>query len=88
MVIGGAIVIVGIGGAVRELAATYQQALDDPMAETQADRTDGLPARMLMFAGIGALGIVPLLVGGTMLKIGILRLLLRNLKANRTGLPR
>ncbi len=76
LAVGMVIVVIGIAGAAMELAGTYQQVLDDPMATGGEDKSEGLPARMFIFVGIGAIGVVPMIVGGTMLRIGLMRKLL------------
>lgn len=78
MLVGAAFLITGIAGAALELGHTYQQVLDHPMDDPPAGAgTSDLPTRMLIHVGIGAIGVVPMIVGSVMLKVGIIRRLLR-----------
>jgi len=78
LLVGMAFLVTGIVGAALELGHTYQQALDHPMEDPPAGAgTDDLPMRMLVHVGIGAIGVVPMIVGSIMLKIGIIQRLLR-----------
>ncbi len=74
LLLGGlALMIIGIGGAVRELGETYSHVLNDPLEARPEDEGDALAGRMLVFVGIGVVGVVPAAVGGAMLKIGLIR---------------
>lgn len=76
MLIGGGVMLVGIVMALLELASLYQGALDDPLGQPTGTE-DTVRLGMLHWAGIGAIGIPPFLVGVVMFKGGIVRRLRR-----------
>lgn len=64
-----AMMVLGLGRAVSELASTYGHVLDDPLGEPdvpEEQRGD----RMLVHVAIGAGGLIPLGIGGVLLARG------------------
>lgn len=73
---GGALVLYAIYSALMPLLGMYQGELSDPMAdanETQVSRD------MLTAVGVGAVGIVPFIIGTLMLKSVFIRRAIRRL---------
>ncbi len=82
MLIGGGIMLYGIYLALRQLVGLYQGVLEDPMGDSAAGGEEpGEVAREGMLHGvkIGALGIVPFLVGVYLFRGAIVRQLRRRL---------
>jgi hypothetical protein len=65
--IGGAVVVIGIVGALSELIGLYSSALNDAMAEGPEPKA--IRSEMIQWAITGATGIPFLLIGSVMLKI-------------------
>jgi hypothetical protein len=80
LIIGSGIMIFGIAGGVRELGGMYEQVLEHPLDEPEVDEKTERPGRILFFVAIGAVGAVPAVAGGVMLKIAVIRALLRGKK--------
>jgi hypothetical protein len=68
--IGMGIVLYGLGAAVMELVGLYSSALNDPLADSPRGEARGVSDRMVRDVIIGGIGVVPLLVGSVMLKMG------------------
>ena len=64
---------ISFGLALFQLINMYGAAITDPMKETAA--TDGKAVRdaMLFWAGIGAVGVLPFIIGSVMLKAAMVR---------------
>lgn len=68
--VGGAVVLVGLFGALSELIGLYASAMNDPLA---ADAPEGkaVGAAMFRWAIVGAVGVPFLLVGSVLLKLSL-----------------
>lgn len=73
MLVGGGVMLVGIVMALLQLGSLYQGALDDPLGQPMGTE-DAVRFGMLHWVGIGALGIVPFLIGVVMFKGAIARI--------------
>lgn len=79
VLIGVAIIVFGMFQALRPVVAMYQEAMTDPMgSQTQAGQPDVLdsakddvPKKMFRGIAIGAVGLVPLLIGTVLIKVAI-----------------
>lgn len=87
LIVGIVFLAYGIVGAVLELGATYQRAADDAMAMTEQDEGVALATRMAMHLVIGAIGVLPMIAGTILLRVGIIRRLLRGPKAAQYATP-
>lgn len=69
-IVGGAVVLVGLFGALSELIGLYSSAMNDPLA---ADAPEGraVGAAMFRWAVVGAVGVPLLLVGSVLLKLSL-----------------
>ncbi|MCA9300818.1 MAG: hypothetical protein KDA28_17230 [Phycisphaerales bacterium] len=61
-----AIGLVGIGLALKPVAEMYQQAIDDPLADS--DEGEDVRDKMLVGVFVGAGGVPPLVIGTVLLK--------------------
>ena len=62
----------GIGFAITELVGLYGSTIADPLGEGGGSEKD-ISRRMLIGVGVGAAGVLPLMIGSAMLKIGLIR---------------
>lgn len=65
---GGAMVLYGLAEALRPLISVYASNLSDPLGQHEASE-DSASAAMFRGVILGALGVIPLLLGTIMLKI-------------------
>lgn len=72
VVVGLVVALGGIGFAISELVGLYSSTISDPLGDSGAAQKD-LPRRMFIGVAIGASGIIPLMIGSAILKIGLLR---------------
>jgi uncharacterized membrane protein len=70
VLVGMAIVLYGLGSALKELIGVYQSALDDALSPRDDAATS---TSMLHSALLGAIGILPLIVGSVLMKVGFFR---------------
>jgi hypothetical protein len=70
--VGLAVVLYGLGSALKELVGLYAGALNDPLADPAGGGERGVSARMTRDAWIGAAGVLPLLVGSFLLNLGLI----------------
>ena len=71
---GGALVLYALYHALTPLIGLYQGALNDPLADANEQQTS---RDMLTAVGVGAIGIVPFIVGSLMIKHVLIRRLLK-----------
>ena len=81
--VGGAIVVTGIVGALGELVGLYSSALNDAMAEGPEPKA--VRSEMIQWAITGAAGVPFLLIGTVMLKISFFQKLLGRGKKARAN---
>lgn len=76
MLLGGAIVLAGMGIALRQLIGLYAGVLDDPLGQPEGTED---AAQQAMFRGLilGATGVLPFIVGSALVKGAIVRRLRR-----------
>ncbi|MFZ4573953.1 MAG: hypothetical protein ACOYN0_06120 [Phycisphaerales bacterium] len=67
ILLGGAVLLYGGGGALRELFSLYGSALNNPL-DGPPGGEQGLSDRMLHGVKVGAIGLLPLIVGVALLK--------------------
>lgn len=86
VIVGIVIIVFGMYQALRPVVAMYQEAMTDPMGtEAQAsghtdildNAKDDVPKQMFTGIAIGAIGLVPLLVGSVLVKIALFQRLRR-----------
>jgi hypothetical protein len=78
VLVGGGIALYGVGMAVMELVHLYGSALNDPLADTPGPGAEqGVADRMIRDAIIGGCGVVPLIIGSMLLKVGMIGALVR-----------
>lgn len=80
VIVGIVIIVFGMYQALRPVVAMYQEAMTDPMG-TNAQATgqpdildnakDDVPKQMFRGIAIGAVGLVPLLIGSVLVKIAL-----------------
>lgn len=87
LLVGIAIIVFGMFQALRPVVAMYQEAMTDPMGSEaqhsgQQDALDNakddVPKQMFQGIAIGAVGLVPLLIGTVLLKIAMFQRLRRS----------
>lgn len=61
------VALVGLGGALWTLASLYSSAIHDPLAGGD-EQAQSVQRGMLLWAGVGAAGIVPMAIGSALLK--------------------
>lgn len=69
--IGLAIVLYGIGFALKEFVGMYSSAIDTPLDSPEGGEK-GVSERMIHYVIIGAVGIPPLMVGSAMMGMGFI----------------
>ena len=87
VILGVCIIVFGMFQALRPVVAMYQEAMTDPMG-TEAQHSgqpdildnakDDVPKQMIAGIAIGAVGLVPLLIGSVLVKIAIFQRLRRS----------
>jgi hypothetical protein len=87
VIVGIVVIVFGMYQALRPVVAMYQEAMTDPMGtEAQASgqpdildsAKDDVPKQMFRGIAIGAVGLVPLLIGSVLVKIAIFQRLRRS----------
>ncbi len=73
---GAGVILYGLGNALLALASLYQGAVNDPLNQP-ANAEAGASARMTHFALVGAVGIIPMVVGSVLLKLSFFQRLSR-----------
>ncbi len=73
LLLGIAVMVTGIGLALKPLVDTYAANMQDPMGDKTTAIEDGLRPRMIRGVVIGAAGVVPLLIGSVVLKRSLFR---------------
>lgn len=76
LLLGMAIALYGIGGALVQVIGLYQGALSDPLGQPDGAEK-AASSQMMHFVVIGLFGIPPLLIGTVLLKIGMYQALKR-----------
>lgn len=72
MLVGGAVVLLGIGLAVKPVIDLYRANLDDPMGQPEgAERRVPLDMRKGLI--VGAAGVVPFMIGSVLVKMEVRR---------------
>ncbi len=64
------VVLYGVGFALKELLGLYTSAVERPL-ENPVGGEKGVSDRMMRFVIIGAIGVVPMMVGSAMLGMGV-----------------
>ncbi len=65
--VGMLVVLTGIGGALWALVGLYAGAINDPLGQPEGTEAH-VEHAMLIWVGVGAVGIVPLAIGSALLK--------------------
>lgn len=84
MLVGGGVMLVGIVMALFQLGTLYQGAIDDPLGQPMGTE-DSVRFGMLHWVGIGAVGILPFLIGVVMFKGAMVRIYRRRRAASARG---
>lgn len=80
--LGGAIILAGGGYAMYHLVSIYYNNVNDPLG--QADGAEAnVSHQMLIGVGVGAIGILPFLIGSVILKVSLFRRLFAKGAAKR-----
>lgn len=73
MLVGGGVMLAGIVMALLQLGSLYQGAIDDPLGQPLGTE-DSVRYDMLHWVGIGAIGVVPFLIGVVLFKGALARI--------------
>jgi hypothetical protein len=71
-ILGGLMTLIGIFGAIAQLASMYSSALSDPMGNAPAPVAKDVSSSMLTYVAVGTVGVVLLTIGSFILGKGVL----------------